>query len=556
MTRNTILHSPHTGVARRLTFMALLGLAACGAGSEDTGGAGGTPGGGGGPGGPGGAGNPLAIRLEFSVENRASVARTETIRASVPFPQGGYRPEDLANMVVSGHQTAWMPMQYWPDGRVKIAQAQFTDELEAGESKTYVVARDEPALTGTFQRNAWVEQFAPQLEFGAEVRDTFQVPYRSFATGEGEVLQTSPLVETRRHRTYHQPVAGPGIGRDYLTSTYYVTEFRDMPFVIVDWVLGNDYLGADDPNGSTDPNLYALGTADVRAAYFLCKGATSCEPYLPDREAIESPVTLGGGYEAFRVMQDTYLTDAQTRRYRFLLRFEPGGASSEDLERWRDTASAMLDKPIYALATQQAWELTAAAGLLGGPIPGPRDAYERAESEYQSWLGTEYWFGTWGSRGDALVTGQTGTPRNHPLSPELAHAIQGQHHLLLQKLEQMAWAQAMRPYHLYGLEVGAEQQIIWDGIPMLIVEGEHLGRKALRDNDPYPQYRSLSQGQQWAHGWTHFDHEHWSTDLLFDYWTISGDAWAKEELRQLGQSLKGLMRLNYYYTAAIQAARA
>ncbi len=542
---------------RRVCAGALLLLTACGAGGGDTGDTGGNPGNGGGPNGPGGAGNPLDIQLEFSVVNGASETRAETVCASVPFPEGGYQPGDLANMVVSGHQTAWLPLQHWADGRVKIAQAQFTDTFAPGETKSYVVARDEPSLTGTFERNSWVEQFAPGLEFGAEVRDTFQVAYRSFATGSGELLQTSPLVETRRFRTYHQPVGAPGIGRDYLTSTFYVTEYRDMPFVVVDWILGNDYLGADTvPPGNTDPNLRALGTVDVRAAHFLCKGATAVQPYRATHEQIEPETSMGGGYAGFRVMQDTYLTDAQTRRYRFLLRFEPPGASQPDLQRWRDTANAMLTRPLYPLATQETWEQTRAAGLVGGPIPGPVDAFQRAQAEFDSWRNSN-WFGTWGSRGDALVTATTGTPRNHPLSPEFAHAIQGQHHALLQKLEQMAWAQAMRPYHLWNLQVGAEQQILlWDGVPMLAVPGEHLGRKKLRDNDPYPQYRTLQVGQPAAHGWQHYDHEHWTTDLLFDYWTISGDAWAREELRQLGQSLKGTMRLVYYYTASVQAARA
>ncbi|MCK5945316.1 MAG: hypothetical protein KAI24_25225, partial [Planctomycetes bacterium] len=520
------------------------------------GGGGGNPGGGGGPGGPGGTGNPLAVVLDFTVENDSTFARTETVRASVPFPQGGYQPGDLDNMVVSGHQTAWLPLQFWPDGRVKVAQAQFTDTFAAGESKQYVVARDEPSLTGAFQRNAWVTQFDGSLQFGAEVRDTFQVPYRSFATGAGEVLQTSALCETRRYRTYHEAVSAPGIGRDYLTSTFYVTEFRDMPFMVVDWVLGNDYLGADNPGANPDPNLRALGDADVRAAYFLCKGASECLPYRKASEEIENSVSLSGGFNGFRVMQDDYLSDAQTRRYRFVLRFEPSGASQADKDRWRDSADAIVQKPMFALATQRAWQETSAAGLLGGPIEGPADAAARAEGEFLSWDGAS-WFGTWGYRSDPLVTATTGTPRNHPLSPELAHAIQGQHPRLLEKLEQMAWAQAMRPYHLYGLEVGAEEQILlWDGIPFLNLPGEHLGRKVLRDSDPYPAYRSLSTGQPKAHGWQHFDHEHWSTDLLFDYWTISGDAWAKEELRQLGQSLKGLMRLQYYYTQDIQPARA
>ena len=545
-------------VRRSAVAAMLVVLAACGSGSETgNAGDGGNPGSGGGPGGPGGAGNPLDIVLDFTVANDASEARTETVLASVPFPFGGYQPGDLANMVVSGHQTAWLPLQYWADGRVKVAQAQFTDEFAAGEQKDYVVARDEASLTGAFQRNAWVAQMIDSLELGAEVRDTFQVGYRGFATGAGEVMQSTPLIETRRYHTFHDPMGAPGIGRDYLTSTFYVTEYRDMPFVMVDWVVGNDYLGADSvPGGNSDPNLEALGSVDVRAAHFLCKGASAIMPYRASKSGIESEIGMSGGYRGFRVMNDTWIADAQTRRYRFLLRFEPSGASAPELNRWQATARSMMSDPMLGLASQQAWQLTGAAGLVGGPIEGPGDANARAIGEYQSWEG-QNWFGTWGGHGDAQATATTGTPRNHPLSPELAHAIQGHYPKLLFKLEQMAWAQAMRPYHLWGVEVGAEQQILlWDGIPMLIVPGEHLGRKQLRDSDPYPQYRTAMVGQHWAHGWNPYDHEHWSSDLLFDYWTVSGDAWAKAELRNLGQSLKGTMRLQYYYTSGIQAARA
>lgn len=521
------------------------------------------PGNGGGPGGPAGQGNPLAIILDFDVANDANVARTETILASVPFPEGGYQLTDLDHMIVSGHQTAWEPLQYWADGRVKVAQAQFTDVLQPGQTKQYVVVRDEPALTGAFVRNSWVNLMAAGLEFGAEVRDTFHVAYRSFAqgfaNGGGTVLQESPLVKTRRWRTYHTVVPGQtGIGRDYLTSTFYVTEYRDLPVVVVDWILGNDYLGADTvPASNTDPNLRALGTVDVRASQFLCRGATVVLPYRAAQEGIVAPVPAAGGYTGLQVMQDTYLTDGQTRRYRFLLGFAPPGASASDVATWQDTALAMQAKPLYALATQTAWQQTKAAGLLGGPIAGPADAHTRATNDYTFWAGSSNLFGTWGTHGDALVTGTTGTPRNHPLSPDLAHAIQGSCNALIQKVEQLAWTQAVRPYHMFGLQVDATQHILlWSGTPSLNVPGESLGRREIRDNDPWPQYRTLDVGQPFAHGWEPYDTEHWSCDHLFDYWTVTGDAWAKEELRQLGQNLKGVMRLTYYYTAGIQATRA
>lgn len=526
-------------------------LAACGAGTAKD------PGAGGGPGGPGATGNPLDIALEFQVANEHPLARTETFCASVPMPKGGYTQADLANMIVSGHQTAWVPLQFWPDNTLKIAQAQFTDTLEAGETKTYRVARDEPALSGAFSHNNWVALMSGGLQLGAEVRDTNDVPYRGLVTGQGTVVQTSPLVQTTRWRVYHTALPGnPGIGRDYLASTFYATEYRDMPFVVVDWVLSNDYLGADvPPAGNDDPNLRALGTVDVRSARFLCAGASAVEPYLAARENIGAAQPLDG-FQSFQVMQDTWMGDAQTRRYRFLLRFEPSGASATELERWQGTANAMLQNTARPLATPGTWQDTAAAGLVGGPILGPADGNGRARVEYQSWIDANV-FGTWGSHGDVLVTATTGTPRNTPLSPEFAHAIQGQYGRLIEKLEQMAWAQAMRPYHLWQLQVGAEQDIIlWGGLPFLAVQGETLGRRQIQDADPHPAYRTMSAGQPTYHGWEGYDHEHFTCDLLFDYWTVSGDPWAREELRQLGQSLKALMRLRTYYTANIQAARA
>src|SRR5262245_59341857 len=136
--------------------------------------------------------------LDFSVRNEATRARTETILASVPFPQGACT--NLLNLAVSGHKTAWLPLQRWADGTVKVAQAQFTDTLAGGEARTYVVA-EEAALTGEFTRNASVGQAAATLELGAEVRETFHVPYWGFAAGAGSVVGTAPLARGRRRPT-------------------------------------------------------------------------------------------------------------------------------------------------------------------------------------------------------------------------------------------------------------------------------------------------------------------------------------------------------------------
>ncbi|MCA8949604.1 MAG: hypothetical protein KDE27_08885, partial [Planctomycetes bacterium] len=541
-----------------LAPLALGLLTACGSGGGGTGDGGGDPGNGGGPGGGGSQGNPLDIALEFEVHNDRAAERTETLRASIPFPKGGYT--STANLIVSGFQTAWVPMQTWPDGTIKMAQAQFTDTLAAQEEKHYTIARDETALSGPFTRNAWVVQAGAGLQFGAYVADTFNVPYRALAAGAGTVVQETPLVQVKRWHTFHSPMAAPGIGRDYLTSTFYVTEFRDMPFVVVDWVFGNDYLGADNvPASNTNPNLRPLGAVDVNRVRFLCKGMTSAQAYRAGAEGIGEGFAFDG-FTAFQVMDNDFIDDAQTRRYRFLLQFEPGNANAIDIARWRAVADSMIQKPLFPLATKRTWQETEAAGLLGGPITGPDDSGLRARGDYQAWTGSGR-FGTWGDHGDIKITATTGTPRNHPLSPELAHAIQGNYPRMLQQLEAMAWAQAMRPYHLWNLHVGAEDGLLlWDGVPMYPgsrdLSQESLGRRALVNGDPYPQYRTKNVGQPRAHGWDHFDHEHWSMDLLFDYWCISADPWAKEEIRQLGESLKALMRLRNFATAHMQAARA
>jgi hypothetical protein len=550
-------HGPRS--ARLTAFACALLLGACGLGFAPASEGEVDPGSGGGPGAPGEPGVPLGWTPVFTVRNDSDVERTETICASVPLPFGHHH--DTAQIGVSGHQTAWRVLQRWRDGSIRVAQAQFTDTIPAATTRTYEIAGGLQPLAGAFERNSWVAQLADTLQIGAEVTDTFDVAYRAFVPSEGETVAETPLVRTVRHRTYHHASSG-GIGRDYLTSTFYVTEYRDMPVVVVDWVLGNDYLGKDNPGADPDPNLRPLGGVDVNSAKFLVGGTgVQAIPYRPAENAIEAGQPAGSGRTSYRVMQNGWIDDAQTRRYRFVLAVLHPSGQPADIQHWADTAQAMAVHPCFPLATHGSWYATGSLGLLGGPIAGPADAWQRAEAEYNSFLGGN-WFGTWGHRGDPKSTATTGTPRNHPLSPELAHAVQANHHRLLLALEQKAWIQAARPYHLWGLTTGDQDGLfLYDSPPIYPgsrdLSQERLGRKALYANDPYSAYRTRVQGGlQRAHEWYPYDHEHWSTDLLFDYWTVSGDCWAHEELRQLGQSLKAVMRLSTFNTQFVQAVRA
>ena len=255
---------------------------------------------------------PVDFQARILIAN-SGAARTETVRASVPFPWG--RVQDLASSTIQGAETAWLVLQRWPDQSVRIAQAQWQASLQGGETRAFVVEQG-TALTQAFAQHPAIAE--RPIEFGAEVRDTFGVPYRA-VWQEGEAVQETSLCRVRKARLYHRATAGAGIGRDYLTSTFYVTEFRNEPFVVVDWLLGNDYLGKDAPGGSSDPNLYPLGGIDVRSAAFLHKGADHTRAYQAEWDAIEPGVVLQDGFTSQRVLADTFLGDGQMRRYRFVL---------------------------------------------------------------------------------------------------------------------------------------------------------------------------------------------------------------------------------------------
>ena len=117
---------------RWIAGVGLLALCGCGSGSDtgDSSGPGpitGTPGDRLGP--------PLeAVDLDFTVDNPTNHDRRETVSVSIPLPEG--RVWDLSNFGVAEHETAWLPLQYWADRSVRVAQAQLTVDLDANESKT------------------------------------------------------------------------------------------------------------------------------------------------------------------------------------------------------------------------------------------------------------------------------------------------------------------------------------------------------------------------------------------------------------------------------------
>ena len=534
--------------------------AACSGGGGGLGGSGSGSGGGGGgigggdptdPGG-GGRGAPLDITPVFSVTNDdSSGERRDLVRASVPFPQG--LVSDLSTVGVSGFLTTWMPMQKWPDGSVRIAQAQFFDLLQAGETKRYEVARDVVAVTDPYEHFEWIGA-ANDMFVGARVQDTFGNVYESrVQLGTGEVVQETSYVRVEKFRTYHRNAGGAGIQRDgaprdYLTSTFYATTYKFLPYVTFDWIVGNDYLGADNVTDPSDPNMHPLSSIDVERAHVFFEGFQDVKAHMgAEHEIFDQGVV--GGQRVFEGMRETWLGDGQCRRFRLFAYRQDPASPPENATLWSENFQRWASAPLYPLADLETWQQTEALGLLGGPIDPPANAAALGESEYNRWAGGNH-FGTWGSFGDTKSSATTGTPRNGPTTQQASWAVMSGEHRLLKALEGMAMIQSSRTYHMYGLTTTVDQDVLlWDGVPFRTpttprYAGESFGRAALwQGGDPYAAYRVRAQIANRYHGWNHYDDEHFSMDALFDHWTMSGDAATLDEIKMLGECLKGLMRL-------------
>jgi hypothetical protein len=523
-------------------------LAGCGSGGGETGGSG-TP------------GDRLGVPVEsldftFDVENTSSQARRETVCVSVPFPEG--RVWDLGDFGVPDHQTAWLPLQRWTDESIRVAQAQFTADLPANQKTSFQIVAGTSAANGGFAQHPWVAARGSNLRIGARVHDTFGHAYEAEISGAGEELQATRLIRVRRWHLYHESTTGGGIGRDYLTSTFYVTDYRDTPFVVVDWIFGNDYRGIDDTTGLTDPNWFPLGPVDVNDVSFAIGGADDVQPYLQSWHQIEAAVAAGDGRSLYRVMASDWIGEGQTRRYRFLVRIDDPNASAGERTAWANRFEAFRDGPARSLLNREAWTACKAPGLLAGPCAGPENAAYRADAFIRGWLGLPE-FSTWGSFGDVKGTNTTGTPRNGPLGQDIGYALQSGDFRLLLALEQKAWAQAQRPYHLWQLEVGSEEDImLWDGVPLSLdnrwareLAPQSLGRRALRANDPWAAYRTRITVDGDPHGWNPFDIGHWTTDLLYEHWTLTGDEWCREEMRVLAECIRGTMHHHGNYASSV-----
>ena len=500
----------------------------------------------------------------FSVQNLSPYPRKEVIQASIPFPKGGHK--SLKNLSIQGYPTSWRVLTRWGDGSCQWGQARFVTTLPAGKTVRFKVIRKEnPIPKEEFRLGSKILPLlaAPNLE--TEVVDSFGVVYRcrihpGSQEGKWKLLEDGPLVRVYRFRGYHFPKdpSKPGIGRDFLSLTAYFTVFRGFDHAKLTLFLGNDYQGRDNPGGKKDPNLYPLGTVRLRRFSLLVhSNALAFVPRFIKENRLTPPISLPGpkGVKGFRQDllgpgKNLYLGDATRKGFPLIL-FAPQGkrdhppTTPEETLR-RQTAHAMALFPLWAMPNLEDVRKSRAMNAHGGPAPATPDLPQRALDEYRRWIMGPH-FGPFGTWGDVAETGTTGTPRNRVVGLDLA--VRSGNPLLMRKAEGFCLQQQLRPYHLFGLVVNPDLDVYLAGLPLRNggkwVSGETLGRKSIPK--VYERYREgLNLPWIGPYGMNAYDYEHFTLDILYDYYCLTGSPWVKEELRLLGQHLKGLLTPKKY----------
>lgn len=503
-------------------------------------------------------GSDTGLLAELEVHNAFHAKRREVVRVAVPFARG--RARDLSRFAVQGHATAWQPLTRWPDGTHQWAQAQFVAVLPGFTSRRYAVTRGPGAIppSRAFRAGPRLTRLLARKTIRTEVEDPFGVVYEARlcadpTAGPDGLLASSPLVRIYRFRDYHI-AADPkrtSLGRDYLSLTAYLTLFHGFEHAELLIVLGNDYLGSDDPQ-SDDPNLYPLGTVRLRRFSLVVEDpALAFVPRLilenglrpPEEITDERGQRVGWRQHLLGPADGMYLGDGCIKPFPCVLyaRAERTGADSDERLR-RQTATAIAQQPLFGLPDAAAVRASRALNAHGGPAPATPGARALAVRVYADFLRRPH-FGPFGTWGDVPFTTTTGTPRNATIGLPLA--VRSGSPELLAKAEAFCLQQGLRPYHLFGLEVPADRDILLEGMPKFRhgawVSADSLGRRSsLEATKEYRRGLYLPIGG--PHGRNPFDYEHFTVDVLYDFYCLTGSAFARDELRVLGEQLKGMLR--------------
>ena len=430
----------------------------------------------------------------FVVQNPSPVPRHELVRTSLPLPRGRY-PE-LEWVEVAGDAAPVVPLVRWPDGSLAVVQVQARVRLGAGETKKFTV---QPQV-GALPRKEGGSWFWPDdLALHTELEDPWGKKYLASLSpdptaGANGVIRASPRVRVRRYRGVHR--AGD---TQFFTSIAYLVTFVGERRAELTLVLDNGAHSASQV-GPARFREFALVIEDPHLRVL---------PRFIRENNLRPPSRVEGMWrqQLLGPSDQLYLGDATAKAWRFDLFLD--GENVGETE--REAAARIAEEPLRPLP-ELAWtRSTRAFGAHGGPAPGPGRATLESLEIHRRWR-TEAEFGPFGGFGDPLDAAANGTPRNGPSA--LHNALRFSSPNLVYGAEGMVLQQTLRPT---------------PGQPVRVPEAAAALRQGMSP-------RTL----QLPHGFTALDYEHFSVDLLYDYYWLTGDPLARDELVRVG---RGLLRV-------------
>ncbi|MSR39929.1 MAG: hypothetical protein EXS02_13955 [Planctomycetes bacterium] len=459
-----------------------------------------------------------ASPARVQVINQAPVTRTMVVNMSVPFARGllpaelpGDGREVPIDVVVRGagaeRQVPGLPLLRWPDGSIAVLQVQArctvaastTVDLQVtpvrntvGKAVAAVATEHHPALV--LPVSLWTEL----VDSWGRVLRAELVP--DLTAGPGGVLSDTGLVRVTRFRAAHFLQSGVVKDGPLCDLRGYLKTFDGEHIAELTLLLDNQ-----------EPSAGALGP--IRFSGFrMCTGNDRLRflPSYPAENLMPPPSHReGGGFEQWllRPSAGNYLGDGTAKAFRLTLFQEPAELSDEarDIAQWN-----ML--PLLAFASLDTVRKSRAFGLGGGPAPRLGADPGIAANQLMALRATAR-YGPFGGFGDPENCGLTGAPRQ---GDSLLHnVLRWQSVGLLQAADGMVLQHALRPTAGRRERLQKDTESYREGIQQLALAAPH--------------------------GFTAPDYEHASAALLFDYYWLTGDALARDELQRLGNGIARLL---------------
>jgi hypothetical protein len=440
------------------------------------------------------------------VRNPGTVEFDGVLPVSVPWPRGALKSLQAARV---GADVAPVDvLMRWPDQSVAVAQLWVRVRLAAGEQQQLLV---EPVDTEPAPDDADEHAFEGELALRTVVVDPWGREYCAAfepdrSAGPAGVLRSGPRFVERRFAAVHR--AADDAEATFLGVRAYLRAFRSERRAELTLLLDADPNDSDRATGPVRFRTFALESLDPRLRFVPRFAAENLLRRAEPR--LESGELVGYRQELLGPSDSLYLGDRTAKAFRFDLFADgpevPAGA--------RARARTVVAAAPTAFADLDWVRTTRAFGAHGGPAPVRGDDADGIAAAIERQWRQLARFGPFGDFGDPADAAAQGTPRNGPCA--LHDVLRWRSAALLRTAEAQVLQQSLRPTPGFVLRLPAEWTAHRQGLSA----------------------RAIAR----PHGFTALDYEHFSVDLLFDWFWLTGDPFARDELARAGVGLERLLR--------------